>query len=141
MIRTNYDYTNWIELITYLTVFFLIVVTPAILYVHYVFFPALNGHVDLLTFMNDDGFIDRFGEHIRDRIETNDITTDEFYSAFFSLFSAMIAPILLIFPLIYLINWFTIIGNWFTKKIGIMPMLQLAIIRNGKSRIILRFKQ
>ncbi len=141
MIKTNYEYKNWVELVVFFAIYFTIVFTPAIVFVHYVFLPVLDGHVDLLKFMNEDGFIDRYGNHLVDRINANDITIDEFSAALFGLMSTMFSPLLWIFPLMLIIKYCTRLAHWFTKKIGVMPMLQLVIIRNGKAKRILRFNQ
>lgn len=111
------------------------------MFVHYVFFPILDGHIDMIKFMKDDGFINRYGNHLVDKINDNEIKMDEFSAALLGLMSSMFSPLLWIFPLMLIIRYSTKFAYWFTKKIGIMPMLALVMIRKGRAKTLIRFTQ
>lgn len=141
MIRTNYAYQNWVELVIFFSVFLTIIFVPIITYVEFFFFPVLDGHLMFLTFMNNDGIIERYSEHLQEEIINENIILDEFYAALLSMIVVVLAPLFLVFPILVLAWLFTPIAYWTCKKIHILPILQLVIIRNGKGTTMLRFRQ
>jgi len=141
LIKTNYEYKNWIELIVFFTVFIVILITPIIAYMEFVFTPILNGHLDFLNFINNDGVIERYGEYLRNQIADEQITLDEFSSAMLSMILLVLGPLFLVFPILIIIPYCIGFAYWICKKAHILPMLQLVIIRNDKGTTVLRFKQ
>jgi len=125
----------------FFAVFFTMVIVPVILYIEFVFTPILNGHLDFLDFINNDGVIERYGEHIKEQIINEQITIDEFSSSMLSMVILVLGPLFLILPVLFIIPYSIIIANWVCKKIHILPMLQLVVIRNGKGTTVIRFRQ
>ena len=141
MIKTNYEYQNWVELVVFLAIFFTIVIVPVVLYIEIVFTPILDAHLDFLQFINNDGLIERYGEHLNEQIVDEQLTIDEFSLATLSLILLVLGPLFLVFPVIIIIRYSIGFSYWVCKKVHILPMLQLVIIRKNKGKTILRFKQ
>ena len=142
LMKSNYNFNNWVELGVFFLVYITIIGVPVTLYVEYVFVPILNGHIEFLDFINDDGLIERYRDVILDKIDNNDIETDEFTYALITMLAFVLGPIaLILWGLFAMIN-FLLSSSWYVcRKLNLIPMLQLVIIRNGKATTVLRFKQ
>ena len=128
MIRTNYNLSNWVELAIFFLVVGTIVFAPTFTYMHYVFFPVLDGHIDLLNFMTDNEFLEKYRDNILEKIETKQIEQDEFTAAFISMIGLVLGPLVLIlWVLLAIMRYLTAFAFWFTRKIGITPMLKLVV--------------